>query len=240
MTKRPCRTGLSPMMDLTSGPLRPEESHRRRSSWVDSVRSLGLRGWASPRCLLPGIMHGRGGDVSITSEPAGAEVFVAGRRIARTPALANLKRKRFHQVVETDGGSEILQFGERCGRCSTRFPGGEALPAEFLERSGEGRRVRVRPTTPQSRCRSNTGYRPGGGEEVAQWIRVGRGGNQLTIRDLKVPDLTMPSAGRWAVTRQRMVRVDAGIFCSGTRYSGEVRPLTTVSTWRSTPVTVRS
>ena len=45
------------------------------------------------------IVHGSGQVVSISSDPSGADVWVDGEKIGKTPVSPNLKRKRSHLVV---------------------------------------------------------------------------------------------------------------------------------------------
>ncbi len=45
------------------------------------------------------IVHGSSQEVSIVSEPSGAEVWIDGEKVGKTPVTPNLKRKRAHQVV---------------------------------------------------------------------------------------------------------------------------------------------
>ncbi len=63
---------------------------------------LGITVVLAPGCAS--IVHGSGQEVSISSDPSGAYVFVDGQKMGRTPMSANLKRKRSHQlVVHKDG-----------------------------------------------------------------------------------------------------------------------------------------
>ncbi len=45
------------------------------------------------------IVHGSGQEVSIASDPSGADVWVDNEKVGKTPVSPNLKRKRAHQVV---------------------------------------------------------------------------------------------------------------------------------------------
>lgn len=45
------------------------------------------------------IVHGSGQEVPISSDPTGADVYVDGEDVGKTPVTPNLKRKRAHQVT---------------------------------------------------------------------------------------------------------------------------------------------
>ena len=67
--------------------------------FLDAVFTVLAFAIVAPSIGCATVAHGGRQNVSVGSDPPGAEVFVAGRRVGTTPLTLNLKRREQHLVL---------------------------------------------------------------------------------------------------------------------------------------------